>query len=352
MQHPIAQACLQYCSPPEVCDPYLLAYLFSMRSEYFSFASRLLLSLLTSCLLPRQGAPISPDVFERDLGKCTFTNGSDAAAVIELYRRTSEGLLGSVRSLSFKRLKWTAAEFTRLGSALPLCRVLQDIVIEGMALDDPSAQAVVPAMPPSLHRLSLSFNDPLTSLPPLPDLPLLHTLDIRVCHVLTVVDALPTLPSLVFLTIAECPALPSLPDLPPLPALREINVSGCRALKQLPPLTSTVAFPSLQRLVLVGCRNLSLGAHTHASFVANGVHVDLPEHLRTLNEAEDPNSLAAPPATDSIAAPSYMPAPKRATRHEVEPEAALEPPSILTQPIEDGTYACAPMHVHLCMCTP
>ena len=59
------------------------------------------------------------------LSKKEFTNGADSGTVINLYRSTATALLGSTRKLRYDGLKWSDAQFERLGEALCYCGALE-----------------------------------------------------------------------------------------------------------------------------------------------------------------------------------------------------------------------------------
>ena len=132
-------------------------------------------------------APFSPDAFAEVLRtSCTFTNGADSSVVVELYCSTATALLGSTTELRYEQLEWAAADYQRLGEALPYCGALESLVLMCMNPDAAGSAAVQAwVLPPSLKTLFLYSCASLTSLPSLSALTSLQTLDLTHCRSLT-----------------------------------------------------------------------------------------------------------------------------------------------------------------------
>ena len=96
--------------------------------------------------------------------RCTFTNGSDAGTVVELYRKTATAVLGSTRELTYRELGWRADDYERLGEALRYCGSLETLTLKGMGLGEADAAAIVAGLASckSLQTLNLMFCDSLT----------------------------------------------------------------------------------------------------------------------------------------------------------------------------------------------
>ena len=114
-------------------------------------------------------APLAPAAFAEVLAtSCSFTNGADSEVVAELYRKTATALLGSTTELRFANLEWTAADYQRLGEALPYCTALEKLLLEFMSFDAAGSAAVQSwVLPPSTTFISLFGGSSLTSLPSL-----------------------------------------------------------------------------------------------------------------------------------------------------------------------------------------
>ena len=170
------------------------------QASYSQFGQGMLGSLVGGS----RGPPLVPAAFDAEvLAQRTFTNGADHAVVASLYKATAEALLASTPTLEFTKLKWTAADFARLGAALRLTRALETLSLDTMPLDDEGARALVPALPRTLKTLKLT-GCPFTALPALPALPSLQTLDLNHCTSLTALPELSALSSLQTLDLWGC----------------------------------------------------------------------------------------------------------------------------------------------------
>ena len=90
--------------------------------------------LLGSLVGSNRAPPLTPDAFATVLSKKEFTNGADSATVINLYRDTATALLGSTKELRYDKLKWSEAQFERLGEALCYCGALETLEVRYMEL--------------------------------------------------------------------------------------------------------------------------------------------------------------------------------------------------------------------------
>ena len=74
--------------------------------------------LLGSLVSSKRDAPLSPDAFATVLSKKEFTNGADSGTVINLIATRRQPCSAARRSSATNRLKWSDAQFERLGEAL------------------------------------------------------------------------------------------------------------------------------------------------------------------------------------------------------------------------------------------
>jgi len=179
--------------------------------------------LLGSLVGSGRDPPLTPDAFAGVMSTKNFTNGADSGTVIDLYRRTATDLLGSTRELRYKELKWSQADFERLGEALRYCGALETLEVWNMeGLSDKAAAAVVAGLAScaSLQTLDLRSCSSLTALPDLSALTSLKTLDLGGCRSLTALPDLSALVSLQTLELRECDSLAALPDLSSLAGLK------------------------------------------------------------------------------------------------------------------------------------
>ena len=80
-----------------------------------------------TCLQPPKDAA----GFEQMLQQLSFTNGSDKAMVLDLYRATLDTALGQARSLRYTGLHWGDREMADLVKVLPLARNLVYLNLKG-----------------------------------------------------------------------------------------------------------------------------------------------------------------------------------------------------------------------------
>jgi hypothetical protein len=147
-------------------------------------------------------APLTPAAFAEVLRQKTFTSGADAEVVVELYAKTARALLGSVRELEYRELKWTAADYAQLGEALRYCGVLEKLVLWTMDPDDADAAAILEGLAlPKLARLYLYHCKKITALP-----------DVSGCAALKMIN------------LEWCFALRAMPDLSSLEGLKVYNL--------------------------------------------------------------------------------------------------------------------------------
>ena len=179
------------------------------------------------------------------LSKKEFTNGADSGTVINLYRNTATALLGSTKELRYDKLKWSEAQFERLGEALCYCGALETLEVKNMeGLSDTAAAAAVVAglaSCTSLKTLKLESCHSLTALPDLSALTSLQELHLEGCYSLTALSGLSALTSLQWLNLYNCSSLTVLPDLSAFTSLPTLNLEYCksaRALTALPDLSS------------------------------------------------------------------------------------------------------------------
>ena len=90
----------------------------------------------------------------------TFTAGSDADKVVELYRSFFEGVSQSTEELSFGGLQWGDAEAVQLAAVLPSFVRLEKLYLRDNAIGDAGAAALAEACRqlPKLATLNLSSN--------------------------------------------------------------------------------------------------------------------------------------------------------------------------------------------------
>jgi hypothetical protein len=157
--------------------------------------------------------PLAPGAFAALLGTKAFTNGADAATVVELYSETATALLGSAREIEYTQLEWTAADFARLGEALPYCGALEKLRLIRVGIDDAGAAAVLAG---------------------LASLPSVKTLDLITCKAVTAIPGVAAVVSLERLFLGGCASLTALPDLSALASLKKLHLQGCTSLRALP----------------------------------------------------------------------------------------------------------------------
>jgi len=187
--------------------------------------------LLGSLISITRDPPLASDAFADVLRTKNFTNGADSGTVIDLYRKTARSLLGSTPELVYHGLKWSEADFERLGEALCYCGALETLQFHYMDLSDTAAAAVVAGLAscPSLKTLTIDGggSSPIKSLTALPDLSALtslQTLNLNCCNSLTSLPDLSALTSLQELSLHECSSLTALPDLAVLTDLKVENL--------------------------------------------------------------------------------------------------------------------------------
>ena len=158
----------------------------------------------------------------RARGRWRRQNGADAGNVIELYNKTSTSLLGTVPSLEFKELAWTAEDYVQLGAALGYCFALTELTLDQMGVGDAGLAAVLGglASPATLRSLKLWRCEELTALPDLSALRGLTTLNLSLCTELKRLPDLSALGELTTLDLTWCKKLERLPDVSALTSLK------------------------------------------------------------------------------------------------------------------------------------
>ena len=171
----------------------------------------------------------------------------------DLVKFVGSSILGSTPRLDFCELGWGATQYATLTAALPGCVALEELTIAGMMLNDADAQAIVAALPPSVHSLNIS------------------------CGGLTACPDLSGLPALRVLSFGGCPDLETPPDVSALRSLVRLDLFGCTKLK-VPPVVSVLT-ESLQIINLANCS--SLEALPDVSAVGGLRALVEPTHLKT-----------------------------------------------------------------------
>jgi len=87
--------------------------------------------------------PKAPEDFAQMLSRLHFTNGTDQAKVLMLYRETLNCALGQARSLRYTGLRWGDPEMAALAKVLPLCRNLVYLNLKGSHNEYTEASASV-----------------------------------------------------------------------------------------------------------------------------------------------------------------------------------------------------------------
>eukprot|EP00966_Prymnesium_polylepis_P291615 6735310-Prymnesium_polylepis.1 len=96
--------------------------------------------------------PLDPDGFDALIESKQFTNGADKGAVKALYRKMSEGQLGSVRKLDFLFMqKPTVRDMEQCGRCLSLCRRLQVCSFFEVGLTDETCAALFSTLATDAH---------------------------------------------------------------------------------------------------------------------------------------------------------------------------------------------------------
>ena len=73
--------------------------------------------------------PVPPLEFDQDLKQKTFTNGSDAGFVMNLYKKSFEEVMSSATRLVYEYLLWGPEQYMALAKVLPACFSLKTLVL-------------------------------------------------------------------------------------------------------------------------------------------------------------------------------------------------------------------------------
>ena len=156
----------------------------------------------------RRDPPIPLDVFEASMASKTFTNGADAAVVVQLYRRCLETGFGEATALSYPRCSWVDDDLAMVCSVIrshvcPRVTLLK-LTCNHMTHLDALGAAIDAGALPALEVLVLAACGELRRLP----------------------SALDKLRNLHTLILSDCKALERLPALSGLPALQLLDIQG------------------------------------------------------------------------------------------------------------------------------
>lgn len=102
--------------------------------------------------------PLRPDAFADLLQNRTFANAADSDRVAKMYERIFSEVMGNMRVMSFRGLRWDDAAIVTLAESLPYCSKLEALDLGKNAFGKIGCVALAAALPQCLQLSSLRLD--------------------------------------------------------------------------------------------------------------------------------------------------------------------------------------------------